>query len=172
MLLKIVRIYHNGRFCSRRRNGPLKTLKRRFMGGFVFCLEPVPEKRWIFPGNRIFQCPSFDGRSFAAGGRVCNADSLLSPFFGGEFGSLQFSKKNAVIAFSFVGTEADDFACGTCFGGFWLRWLRQQLWGLSIGSAVRRIGSPGEVDCEDSAFGGGVSAVRGRIRPLVVSATL
>ena len=46
-----------------------------------------------------------------------------------------------MIAFSFVGTEADDFACGTCFGGFWLRWLRQQLWGLSIGSAVRRIGS-------------------------------
>jgi len=63
------------------------------MGGFVFCLEPVPEKRWIFPGNRIFQCPSFDGRSFAAGGRVCNADSLLSPFFGGEFGSLRFQKE-------------------------------------------------------------------------------
>ena len=109
------------------------------MGGFVFCLDPVPEKRWIFPGNRIFQCPSFDGRSFAAGGRVCNADSLLSPFFGGEFGSLRF--QNAVIAFSFVGTEADDFVCGTCFEGFRLRWLRQQLWGLSIGSAVRRIGS-------------------------------
>ena len=101
MLLKIVRIYHNGRFCSRRRNGPLKTLKRRvlggfvfflFMGGFVFCLEPVPEKRWIFPGNRIFQCPSFDGRSFAAGVRVCNADSLLNPFFGGRFGSLRLQK--------------------------------------------------------------------------------
>ena len=46
-----------------------------------------------------------------------------------------------MIAFSFVGTEADDFACGTCFGGFRLWWLRQQLWGLSIGSAVRRIGS-------------------------------
>lgn len=46
-----------------------------------------------------------------------------------------------MIAFSFVGTEADDFACGTCFGGFRLRWLRQQLWGLSIGSAARRIDS-------------------------------
>lgn len=42
-----------------------------------------------------------------------------------------------MIAFSFVGTEADEFACGKCR----LRWLRQQLWGLSIGSAVRRIGS-------------------------------
>ncbi|EDS02597.1 hypothetical protein ALIPUT_02127 [Alistipes putredinis DSM 17216] len=62
------------------------------MGGFVFCLEPVPEKRWIFPGNRIFQCPSFDGRSFAAGVRVCNADSLLNPFFGGRFGSLRLQK--------------------------------------------------------------------------------
>lgn len=42
-----------------------------------------------------------------------------------------------MIAFSFVGTEADEFACGKCR----LRWLRQQLWGLSIGSAARRIGS-------------------------------
>ena len=44
------------------------------------------------PGNRIFQCPSFDGRSFAAGVRVCNADSLLNPFFGGRFGSLRLQK--------------------------------------------------------------------------------
>lgn len=42
-----------------------------------------------------------------------------------------------MIAFSFVGTEADEFACGKCR----LWWLRQQLWGLSIGSAARRIGS-------------------------------
>lgn len=89
-----------------------------------------------FPGNRIFQCPSFDGRSFAAGVRVCNADSLLNPFFGGRFGSLRL-QKDVMIAFSFVGTEADEFACGKCR----LRWLRQQLWGLSIGSAARRIGS-------------------------------
>ncbi len=73
-----------------------------------------------------------------------------------------------MIAFSFVGTEADEFACGKCR----LRWLRQQLWGLSIGSAARRIGSrerwTAKIRLSEEAF----PLCRGRIRLLVVSATL
>ena len=75
-------------------------------------------KKMDFP-RQSYISMSVIRRSFVRGrSRVCNADSLLNPFFGGRFGSLRL-QKGRYDRVSFVGTEADEFACGKCR----LRWL-------------------------------------------------